>query len=154
LLTVASPGRSLASNGQQFDSSRKRGRPFEFTVGAGQVIQGWDLGLLDMCPGEKRKSPERAGGRCGRSRKRVWLTGWPLLLAGTLTIPAELGYGSRGAGGLIPGGATLIFETELLDIVRPPSALRVPPVFRWRTADLTVCARPVQKNRKPGKDEL
>lgn len=61
---------------------------------------GWDLGLLDMCPGEKR----------------------------TLTIPAELGYGSRGAGGLIPGGATLIFETELLEIVRPPP-LSAPPTL-------------------------
>ncbi|GAA5862366.1 hypothetical protein JCM8547_007617 [Rhodosporidiobolus lusitaniae] len=78
----------LASNGQQFDSSRKRGQPFVFSVGAGQVIKGWDEGLIGMCPGEKR----------------------------TLTIPPEKGYGSRGAGGLIPGGATLIFDVELLEV--------------------------------------
>jgi len=78
----------LASNNQEFDSSFKRNQPFEFKLGAGRVIKGWDEGLLDMCVGEKR----------------------------TLTIPPELGYGARGAGGSIPGGATLIFETELIAI--------------------------------------
>ena len=62
---------------------------FEFKLGAGQVIKGWDLGVDKMCKGEKRK----------------------------LTIPPELGYGERGAGGVIPGGATLIFEGELLDVL-------------------------------------
>eukprot|EP00958_Prasinococcus_capsulatus_P017116 scaffold1928_cov381-Prasinococcus_capsulatus_cf.AAC.14 len=82
----ALPGR--LESGKEFDSSRKRGRPFEFTLGAGQVIKGWDNGLEGMCIGEKR----------------------------TLTIPPNLGYGDRGAGGVIPGGATLVFEVELLGI--------------------------------------
>ena len=81
---------TLQSDGSLFDESYKRGTPFEFTLGVGQVIQGWDQGLLGICPGQKVK----------------------------LTIPPELGYGSRGAGGKIPGGATLIFETELLKIVK------------------------------------
>ncbi|MEA3295932.1 MAG: FKBP-type peptidyl-prolyl cis-trans isomerase [Patescibacteria group bacterium] len=75
-------------NGIKFDSSVDRGIPFEFVLGIGQVIQGWDLGVLGMKIGEKRK----------------------------LTIPSELGYGSRGAGNLIPANATLIFEVELLEI--------------------------------------
>lgn len=75
-------------DGTVFDSSIPRGQAFSFTLGAGQVIQGWDQGVLGMKVGEKRK----------------------------LIIPAELGYGDRGAGGVIPPGATLIFEVELLEI--------------------------------------
>ncbi|KAK2878149.1 hypothetical protein FQN49_001100 [Arthroderma sp. PD_2] len=80
---------TLASNGEKFDASYDRGQPLAFTVGAGMVIKGWDQGLLDMCVGEKRK----------------------------LTIPPALAYGDRGVGP-IPGGATLIFETELVDIAK------------------------------------
>ena len=78
----------LYSNCEKFDSSLDRNQPFEFTLGAGMVIAGWDQGLLGMCIGEKRK----------------------------LTIPSNMGYGDRGAGGMIPGGATLVFDVELLDI--------------------------------------
>ncbi|GKZ36946.1 peptidyl-prolyl cis-trans isomerase fpr2 [Aspergillus brasiliensis] len=77
----------LASDGSEFDASYNRGTPLKFKLGAGRVIKGWDQGLQDMCIGEKR----------------------------TLTIPPELGYGDRGIGP-IPGGATLIFETELVGI--------------------------------------
>ncbi|KAL1985654.1 hypothetical protein VTN96DRAFT_7521 [Rasamsonia emersonii] len=78
---------TLASDGSQFDASYDRGTPLTFKLGTGRVIKGWDRGLLDMCIGEKRK----------------------------LTIPPEYGYGDRGIGP-IPGGATLIFETELVGI--------------------------------------
>ncbi|RFU77814.1 fkbp-type peptidyl-prolyl cis-trans isomerase [Trichoderma arundinaceum] len=78
---------TLAGSGKQFDASYDRNQPFDFKLGAGQVIKGWDQGLLDMCIGEKR----------------------------TLTIPPELGYGQRNMGP-IPAGSTLIFETELLAI--------------------------------------
>ncbi len=76
------------TNGTTFDSSVTRGTPFEFPLGAGMVIKGWDLGVLGMKVGEKRM----------------------------LTIPADLGYGDRGAGAVIPPNATLIFEVELLGI--------------------------------------
>ncbi|KAF1830977.1 hypothetical protein BDW02DRAFT_591505 [Decorospora gaudefroyi] len=78
---------TLESDGSEFDASYNRGQPLTFTVGQGQVIKGWDQGLLDMCPGEKRK----------------------------LTIQPEWAYGSRGAGP-IPANSVLIFESELVSI--------------------------------------
>jgi len=76
------------TDGKKFDSSLGRGEPFKFTLGAGQVITGWDQGIAGMKVGGKRK----------------------------LTIPSELGYGSRGAGSSIPPNATLVFEVELLAV--------------------------------------
>ncbi len=92
----ASAGRTISahyvgvawSTGEEFDASWNRGEPLTFQVGVGQVIQGWDQGLLGMKVGGRRK----------------------------ITIPPHLGYGDRGAGGAIKGGETLIFVVDLVDV--------------------------------------
>ncbi len=96
---VATPGRPVQVHytgwlfndgvqGAKFDSSKDRGQPFEFSLGAGQVIKGWDEGVQGMAVGGTRR----------------------------LVIPAALGYGARGAGGVIPPNATLLFEVDLLAV--------------------------------------
>lgn len=79
---------TLASDGTKFDSSRDKGRPFQFVIGIGQVIQGWDEGVMQMSLGERA----------------------------TLSISSDYGYGARGAGNVIPPNADLNFDVELLKI--------------------------------------
>merc|ERR1712098_667611 len=86
LLSVHYTGR--LADGSTFDSSYDRNKPFEFVLGEGQVIKGWEEGLLNACNGEMRR----------------------------LTIPPSLGYGDKGAGTVIPPGATLIFDVEIVNI--------------------------------------
>ena len=93
--TMAEPGMNVSvhytgwlTDGTKFDSSVDRGQPFQFQLGAGMVIRGWDEGVKGMRIGGKRK----------------------------LTIPSDMGYGARGAGGVIPPNATLVFDVELLGV--------------------------------------
>ena len=83
--------RGRLTDGTVFDDSQKRGTPFSFTLGSGQVIPGWEQGIAGMKIGEKR----------------------------VLTIPPELGYGAAGAGGVIPPNATLVFDVELVSVAIP-----------------------------------
>ncbi|KAI9189875.1 Peptidyl-prolyl cis-trans isomerase fpr2 [Blastocladiella emersonii ATCC 22665] len=85
---------TLFADGSEFDASYNRNQPFDFVLGAGQVIKGWDQGLLGMCVGEKRK----------------------------LVIPPHLGYGAGGSPPVIPPAATLVFEVELLKILNSGSS--------------------------------
>ncbi len=93
-LKVHYVGRLNDENGKIFDQSRDRGKTFDFQLGAGRVIQGYELGVPGMCKGETR----------------------------VLIVPPHLGYGDRGAGGVIPPGATLHFTVELMAIEDGPSS--------------------------------
>uniref|UniRef100_A0A3B4A4R7 peptidylprolyl isomerase n=1 Tax=Periophthalmus magnuspinnatus TaxID=409849 RepID=A0A3B4A4R7_9GOBI len=83
---VLRPGEGTLTNGEKFDSSKDRGRPFEFTLGQGEVIKGWDEGVAQMCVGEVAR----------------------------LTCTPDYAYGARGYPPVIPPNATLVFEVELL----------------------------------------
>jgi len=84
-------------DGKKFDSSYDRSEPFKFQIGVGQVIKGWEEGVLGMCVGEKRR----------------------------LIVPPQLGYGEQGAGDIIPGGATLYFDVELVSTEEGPTPVNV-----------------------------
>jgi len=84
-------------DGKKFDSSYDRSEPFKFQIGVGQVIKGWEKGVVGMCVGEKRR----------------------------LIVPPALGYGDQGAGDIIPGGATLYFDVELVDVEEGPTPVNV-----------------------------
>jgi len=95
LLTMHYTG--TLADGTKFDSSVDRNEPFQFQIGIGQVIKGWDEGIVGMCEGEKRK----------------------------LIVPPHLGYGDQGAGDVIPGGATLNFDVEFIKIAEGPAPVNV-----------------------------
>merc|ERR1711862_473092 len=86
--TITAHYSGTLTDGTKFDSSYDSNQPLTVEIGVGRVIKGWDVGMIGMCPGEKRR----------------------------LVVPPELGYGDRGAGNIIPGGATLIFEVELVAV--------------------------------------
>jgi len=88
--------------GSKFDSSRDRGQTFDVAIGTGQVIKGWDEGIVGLCKGAKA----------------------------TLILPPEYGYGERGAGGAIPGGATLNFDVEVVDIGAGTPPGEMPNLFK------------------------
>mmetsp|Transcript_4138 Transcript_4138/g.9395 ORF Transcript_4138/g.9395 Transcript_4138/m.9395 type:complete len:210 (+) Transcript_4138:76-705(+) len=93
--------------GEKFDSSRDRDSTFDFTIGVGQVIKGWDEGIVGLCKGAKA----------------------------TLIVPSEYGYGEVGAGDKIPGGATLNFDVEVVDITDPPERPPTPNIFKQIDTD-------------------
>jgi FK506-binding protein 2 len=99
------------TNGEQFDSSIPRGQPFQFTVGRGMVIKGWDSGLLGACVGEKRKLGMFHTVLCVFVRPKTIL-----IFSFEIVIPPSLGYGERGAPPKIPGNSVLIFDVEVVEI--------------------------------------
>lgn len=94
---------ATGEKGSKFDSSRDRGQTFDVQIGAGQVIKGWDEGIVGLCKGAKAN----------------------------LVIPPEMGYGDQGAGGQIPGGATLHFDVEVVDINEKGRKL-APQYYDWQ----------------------
>ncbi|KAK8386261.1 hypothetical protein O3P69_010751 [Scylla paramamosain] len=96
MLTMHYTG-TLLEDGKKFDSSLDRDKPFTVQIGVGQVIKGWDQGLLDLCPGDKVK----------------------------LTIPPEMAYGEHGAGDVIPPNAWLVFEVDLISVSDAPPAVNI-----------------------------
>ena len=116
ILGSISESSETGEHGKVFDSSLTRNAPFEFPLGVGRVIKGWDEGMLDMCVGEKR----------------------------LLQIPPDKGYGDRGAGKDIPGGATLKFDVELFDIKDAPPQ---PNIFDELDAngDLTITLKEMEQ---------
>jgi len=93
---------ATGEKGKEFDSSRARGQTFDFTIGTGQVIHGWDVGIFGLCVGAKAK----------------------------LVIPPDMGYGASGAGADIPGGATLHFDVEVMSINDTPPQKEEPNLFQ------------------------
>ncbi|XP_061517642.1 FK506-binding protein 2 isoform X1 [Anopheles gambiae] len=111
------------TDGTKFDSSFDRDQPFTFQLGAGQVIKGWDQGLTDMCVGKSSASASSSYSPYSNQTHPFWST--PAGEKRMLTIPPELGYGDRGAGNVIPGGATLVFDVELINIGDSPPTTNV-----------------------------
>ncbi|KAH8285516.1 hypothetical protein KR054_010315 [Drosophila jambulina] len=112
---------TLLADGKKFDSSFDRDQPFTFQLGAGQVIKGWDQGLLDMCVG-KCSTPFLEQ---GFKFNLIFVIQFSLGEKRKLTIPPQLGYGDQGAGNVIPPKATLVFEVELINIGNAPATTNV-----------------------------